>query len=146
MIKARNAFVACVSLMAVDQFVKYTIRHKGGFYICNDGIAFGWDAPDVLLLAFWVIFLGLSIFYFAGLLDHERVRNFSVYKVVGIEVFSGYGFALIVAGAFSNLIDRGVFGCVIDFIDLRIWPVFNFADIFIFLGALMIVRRILREK
>lgn len=35
---------------------------------------------------------------------------------------------LIFAGALGNLIDRLVHGSVIDFIDVRIWPVFNVAD------------------
>ncbi|NTW04991.1 MAG: signal peptidase II, partial [Peptococcaceae bacterium] len=33
------------------------------------------------------------------------------------------------------LVDRIRFGEVVDFIDFRIWPVFNFADIAIVLGA-----------
>ncbi|MBW2995606.1 signal peptidase II [Candidatus Woesearchaeota archaeon] len=36
--------------------------------------------------------------------------------------------SLLSAGIIGNLIDRIVFGYVIDFIDFRIWPVFNIAD------------------
>ena len=46
---------------------------------------------------------------------------------------------LIFSGAIGNLIDRITFGCVIDFIDLRIWPVFNLADSFITIGAILII-------
>jgi signal peptidase II len=44
----------------------------------------------------------------------------------------GLGAAL--GGATSNMIDWLRRGAVLDFIDLRIWPVFNIADAFIALG------------
>jgi signal peptidase II len=44
----------------------------------------------------------------------------------------GLGAAL--GGATGNLIDQLRRGAVMDFIDLRIWPVFNFADTFIVVG------------
>ena len=45
----------------------------------------------------------------------------------------GVGAAL--GGATSNLMDWLLRGAVIDFIDLRVWPVFNLADVFIVLGV-----------
>jgi len=48
-------------------------------------------------------------------------------------------FALILGGAIGNLIDRIAFGYVIDFIDLRVWPVFNIADSAITIGAAVIL-------
>jgi signal peptidase II len=45
---------------------------------------------------------------------------------------TGFGAAL--GGATSNLIDWLRLGAIVDFIDLRIWPVFNLADVFIVLG------------
>jgi signal peptidase II len=45
----------------------------------------------------------------------------------------GLGAAL--GGATSNLMDWLLRGAVIDFIDLRVWPVFNLADAFIVLGV-----------
>jgi signal peptidase II len=51
--------------------------------------------------------------------------------------------ALILGGAAGNLIDRVVYGYVIDFIDLYYgdfhWPVFNVADSAITLGAGLLV-------
>jgi signal peptidase II len=44
----------------------------------------------------------------------------------------GLGAAL--GGATGNLIDQLRHGAVTDFIDLRIWPVFNLADAFIVVG------------
>lgn len=49
------------------------------------------------------------------------------------------GAGLVVGGAAGNLIDRVRLGSVIDFIDLRIWPVFNVADIAVCVGAAVLV-------
>lgn len=48
--------------------------------------------------------------------------------------------SFIIAGAIGNLIDRIRYGAVIDYLDFRIWPVFNLADslICIGFGALLI--------
>ena len=52
-------------------------------------------------------------------------------------------FALIIGGALGNLIDRLVYGHVIDFIDVYYktwhWPTFNIADSAIFLGAALLL-------
>lgn len=48
------------------------------------------------------------------------------------------GYALIVAGAIGNAIDRAVRGYVIDFIHLHRWPVFNVADIAIVAGGILL--------
>jgi signal peptidase II len=50
---------------------------------------------------------------------------------------------LIVGGSLGNLIDRLRVGHVIDFIDFRIWPVFNIADSCITIGAVMLAARML---
>jgi signal peptidase II len=47
---------------------------------------------------------------------------------------------LVLGGAIGNLIDRvRIDGRVIDFIDFRIWPVFNFADSAIVCGMLILL-------
>jgi len=59
--------------------------------------------------------------------------------------FYGVALGLVLAGALGNLADRiarppGVFrGHVIDFIDFRIWPVFNIADSCIVVGAGLLI-------
>jgi signal peptidase II len=47
----------------------------------------------------------------------------------------GLGVAL--GGATSNLLDKLRRGAVIDFIDLRLWPVFNLADVAIVCGVVI---------
>ena len=47
--------------------------------------------------------------------------------------------ALVLGGAFGNLYDRLRFGYVIDFLDFRVWPVFNLADACICVGVGCIV-------
>ena len=52
-------------------------------------------------------------------------------------------FALILSGALGNLIDRLMFGYVIDFLDFYVgnkhWPAFNVADSAIFIGAALMI-------
>lgn len=62
------------------------------------------------------------------------------------------GFALIASGAIGNLVDRlfreGAWmrGRVVDFIDLQWFPVFNFADSCITIGAVALVAGMLLEQ
>ena len=55
----------------------------------------------------------------------------------------GIAFALMLSGALGNLIDRVLFGYVIDFIDVYLgtyrWPAFNVADSAIFIGAALMI-------
>ena len=50
---------------------------------------------------------------------------------------------LILSGAIGNLIDRVTNGFVVDFIDFHYqnfyWPIFNFADIFITVGVILLL-------
>ncbi len=52
-------------------------------------------------------------------------------------------FALMLSGALGNLIDRVLFGYVIDFLDFYVgsshWPAFNVADSAIFIGAALMI-------
>ena len=54
-----------------------------------------------------------------------------------------FALALILGGAIGNLIDRIVFGAVIDFVDIHVagyhWPAFNVADSSITCGATLLI-------
>ena len=95
-------------------------------YVQNTGAAFG------LLKGQQWLFVGLSLVVIAW---------------VGQELWSArsnsrmtrWGCALILGGAAGNLIDRLRFGHVVDFIDLRVWPVFNIGDSAITVGVFLIL-------
>lgn len=117
-----------IILIAIDQFSKYLIRQDGGFYICNKGVAFGINVPELLFWVLWVIIFGVVIFY--------AFKNRA-------EIFY---LSLIISGALSNMFDRLYAGCITDFIDLKIWPVFNLADAFITIGAILVIVKNLKSK
>ncbi len=58
--------------------------------------------------------------------------------------------AFIFGGAVGNLIDRGRFGAVIDFVDVHWrgyhWPAFNVADSAISVGVVLLAFRLLRDR
>jgi len=54
--------------------------------------------------------------------------------------------AFVLGGIIGNLIDRISYGHVIDFIDFRIWPVFNIADSAVTVGVILLVYYWLRKK
>lgn len=59
------------------------------------------------------------------------------------QIFARTGFALVIGGAIGNLIDRAVYGHVIDYILFHTpswsFAVFNLADAFITLGAGLVI-------
>jgi signal peptidase II len=58
--------------------------------------------------------------------------------------------SFILGGAVGNVIDRLVYGAVVDFIDLHYaqwhWPAFNLADSAIIFGAALIIWAEIRPK
>jgi signal peptidase II len=51
--------------------------------------------------------------------------------------------AFLTGGVMGNLVDRLHTGYVIDFLDFRVWPVFNLADTFICIGAALLAYMLL---
>ena len=112
------------SIPIIENFLHFT-------YITNDGMAFGINFPFGYYI-FTAVSILLTIFllwYLWSLKDHSIIPRL--------------GLALIIAGAFGNLIDRIFLGEVIDFLDFMIgdfhWYVFNFADSYVSIGMIMVL-------
>jgi len=136
-----------IAVLIVDQFTKYlTTKNLGLYesyeilsffnftYARNYGAAFsflgnasGWQK---------YLFTGLAL-VISGYLLYTLKKTNSVHR------WMNSAYALVLSGAIGNVIDRLVFGYVIDFIDVDLgfyrWPVFNIADSAIFIGAAMII-------
>lgn len=98
-------------------------------YTQNSGGAFGLGGSASWLFAGATIAVSVAIVALAF-----RVRRMGV----------AIGMGLVLGGGLGNLTDRivrgsGLSGRVVDFIDLRVWPVFNVADAAIVVGAILIV-------
>ena len=99
-------------------------------HIHNYGITFGLFSG---ILPPWVIVLVGTIFTIFIVLWMFQISN-SLEK---------WGLLLIITGAVSNLGDRIINDYVLDFIYMHYknfyWPAFNFADIYITIGVLIII-------
>lgn len=100
--------------------------------LCNHGISFGITIPIYLFWIVWVCIISLLIFFFIN--SFKRPLLFSV------------SYILIIVGGVNNVIDRLIYGCVIDYIRIVPWNVFNLSDIFIFIGAIIILYLYFFEK
>ena len=105
-------------------------------HIHNFGVSFGLFSG---LISPWIlIILGLLVVAFIVYL----MKNSS-------DTLEEWSLLIIISGAISNIIDRIFNGYVIDFIYFHykdfFWPAFNFADIYITIGIIMIVINILRK-
>tara|TARA_B100000378_G_scaffold219650_1_gene182980 strand:- start:777 stop:1232 length:456 start_codon:yes stop_codon:yes gene_type:complete len=105
-------------------------------HIHNFGISFGLFSG--LISPWLLIILGLLVVGFI----------FYLMKSAS-DMFEEWSLLIIISGALSNIIDRIFNGYVIDFIYFHykdfFWPAFNFADIYITIGIIMIVINILRK-
>jgi signal peptidase II len=101
--------------------------------VYNQGIAFSLPVPSFLIIPvlLGIVVCGTILAYFLG--DWEN-------KIWGD------AFSLILAGAIGNLIDRIMWGQVIDFIKVGWWPIFNVADILITGGGMLVVYDILLNR
>ncbi|HPN96361.1 MAG TPA: signal peptidase II [Candidatus Moranbacteria bacterium] len=141
-----------VFLMAIDQLVKYIIRTSGGFYICNRGVAFGLPFFTVILftIGLFLIFIVFNfkslVFNYKSILSFKPASPASGFQISNYSEITILSAILIISGGLSNIADRFMFGCVIDFIDLGFWPVFNIADIYITIGAIILVIKNYKAK
>lgn len=112
-------FFLFLILVSADQIIKSI----SSFFVCNKNLAWSIPtAPAIFYLA-WLIIIFILLFLF---LKTENISQ---------RIF----ITLIFSGAISNMIDRLRFGCVVDYIDIKIFPVFNLADIYITLGIIFLI-------
>ena len=105
-------------------------------HIHNFGVSFGLFSG---LISPWIlIILGLLVVAFIFYLMKSASDS-----------LEEWGLLIIISGALSNIIDRIINGYVIDFIYFHykdfFWPAFNFADIYITIGIIMIIINIFRK-
>lgn len=136
--------ILILAIVGIDQFVKYLVQQSLPIkyvvidnvlwftYVENFGAGFGIFQGKSLLLGIFslLVVIGLTIYVWVQKLSFTE----------------NTAFALIIAGALGNAIDRFVFGFVIDFIDLGWWPVFNIADCALVIGVgILLVHTILSD-
>jgi signal peptidase II len=91
-------------------------------HVANTGAAFGLFPGGGMIFAVIALAVVAGIFFSYRHLPHHLGW---VRLSLGLQL----------GGAIGNLIDRLRFGWVVDFIDLRFWPVFNVADGSIVVGV-----------
>ncbi|MFH2145724.1 MAG: signal peptidase II [Candidatus Omnitrophota bacterium] len=99
--------------------------------VYNSGSAFGLFRNQNWILIYITVFAIIFILY---LLVRRPKFRFAKYLTLW-----QYSLLFILCGATGNLIDRLKFGYIVDFLDFRIWPIFNFADILITTGVLLLL-------
>lgn len=133
--------ILAAGLIAVDQLAKLwalcvlraveTMEVIPGFlrwtYVENRGAAFGMLAGQRWILSVVsLVVVAICVWCLAKKKFHSKIENISV--------------VLIAAGGFGNLIDRVMRGFVVDYIDVNqlfSYPMFNFADCCVVVGALL---------
>lgn len=133
--------ILTAAIIALDQFTKYLVRANFSVgetlpvirnvfhltYIQNRGAAFSMFQDNrVMTVAFPII----AMIACAVLL---------VWLVRGKEKLLSVAVALIIAGGVGNIIDRIVNGYVTDFLDFRVFPVFNVADMAVTCGCALAI-------
>jgi signal peptidase II len=130
--------------VALDQWLKYLVETRlelqekvdvlpflALYRTYNTGIAFSmlsWFGDKGLIVV--TLAVAAFILYLAWRSDPAQV-------------FARLGFTLILGGAVGNLIDRAVYGHVVDYVLFHtpVWSfaVFNLADVFITIGAGLVI-------
>lgn len=134
-------YIIIIVAVLLDQIVKYMIRTNmdlyesipvidGVFhitYIQNTGAAFSMFSGHTGLLALItvIITIGILVYLFKLRKDGHWGLMLSL--------------CLIVAGGLGNIVDRVSLKYVVDFLDLRIWPIFNLADVYVCCGCGLLV-------
>ncbi|MBW2985591.1 signal peptidase II [Candidatus Woesearchaeota archaeon] len=136
MVKRKAITYLGIIIIIIDQLTKYLAKSnldlhqsipiiKDFFHITlttNTGIGFGLLRDNNALISFITIIILGSILFYYDELPKKGKAHLSI--------------VMIISGALSNLMDRIFLGHIVDFIDFRVWPIFNIADACITLGIL----------
>jgi len=100
-------------------------------YIHNTGAAFSIMAGQISLLILLPLFMIIAavVFMFVMRKKGHPMLMTSV--------------ALIAGGGVGNLIDRMMLGYVVDYLDFRVFPIFNLADIAVCVGCGLLILYVL---
>ena len=133
------------AIVALDQWSKWKIKTSYDLYhsepiiqdffhftyVTNDGMAFGLSFPGgkQVLLFVTLVLTGVIIWMlWKEKNSHNLIR---------------YGLSFILAGAIGNMIDRMLYGKVVDFLDIMIgdfhWYIFNVADSAVTTGMILFI-------
>ena len=117
------------------QFIKITYFFDVT-HIHNFGVSFGLFAGTIPSLI--LILIGLFVTAFVMYLYFNSIDR-----------LESWGLFVIICGATANIVDRSINGYVIDFLYFHInqyyWPAFNFADIYISIGIIMIIVNMVKK-
>ena len=145
--KYRGYYLLFLVLVLLDQYTKQIFissfdigqsiiinPYLSWTYLQNTGAAFsiladGGGIQKAFLLSVSVLVSVIIILWIHKTSEYQRQKLFGQF--------------LLLSGAVGNLIDRAQYGYVVDFIDMHVngfyWPVFNLADSFIFIGAILLL-------
>ena len=140
------------AVVLIDQFSKFlALQHLSRYspvlliphvldltLVRNSGVAFGLFSGYAPAL-FTVITVSLVFLFLIANRSHGKTPH-------GTSIADRWALSLILGGAIGNWIDRSRFGAVIDFIDFRVFPVFNIADTAITIGVGLYFIRVLKSK
>ena len=101
------------------------LKYFGPLVAINNAGAFGIKGDSIFFGVLSVVAMAVFLYLMKDRLKNNRADRIPV--------------TLIISGGLSNLIDRVVRHGVIDFVDFKIWPIFNVADLLITIGLIWLV-------
>ena len=99
-------------------------------FVSNTGAVWGFF-QNTNMLFIWISIIAIGILIWAFDQIPEKAAPF---------------YMMLYAGIIGNLLDRIFRGFVVDFIDFKFWPVFNFADAYISIGVVVLIILLWKEK
>ena len=137
--------IPAIIIILTDQISKFIIRYSMELnssipliknflhmtYVTNTGSAFGLFKDKNILFIILSLIVAAVILYYINKINARK-------ELITLGIILG--------GTIGNLVDRIILGHVTDFIDFRIWPVFNIADSAITIGVLTLVFYLWNEK